>query len=204
MTLQELLTENIETPSIEYWNNKSTASVLRALAVRLHSTGISLRETTAALESFGVSRSHQAVFQSYIASVRGLPTRRQQSRRRVGVDETAIRVGREQCWVYAAIDVDSKLLLDVRVSHWRATRPASAFLAEPKEQHDLSGTEFLVDGMGYLSALAQNDLGGHLDHVTRNLIEKWFQTLTMRIARVHETWMDGRASVLVPKRSFAS
>lgn len=48
--------------------------------------------------------------------------------------------------------------------------------------------------MGYLTALAQNDLGGHLDYVMRNLIEKWFQTLTMRIARFHETWMGGRAS----------
>ena len=54
MTLQELLTENIETPSIECWDDESTASALRALAVRLHSTGISLRETTAALESIGV------------------------------------------------------------------------------------------------------------------------------------------------------
>ena len=28
----------------------------------------------------------------------------------------------------------------------------------------------------------------------RNLIEKWFQTLSMRIDRFHQTWMDGRAS----------
>ena len=63
MVLQELLTENTETPSNEYWDGESTASALRALAVRLHSTGISLRETAAALESFGVYHSHQAVFQ---------------------------------------------------------------------------------------------------------------------------------------------
>ena len=63
MTLQELLTERVETPSIECWDEKSTASALRALAVRLHSTGVSLRETAAALESIGINRSHQAVFQ---------------------------------------------------------------------------------------------------------------------------------------------
>ena len=63
MNLQELLTETVETPSIEYWDDESTASALRALAVRLHSTGISLRETAAALETFDVFRSHQAVFQ---------------------------------------------------------------------------------------------------------------------------------------------
>lgn len=72
--------------------------------------------------------------------------------------------------------------------------PASAFLSELKEHHDLSETEFLVDGMGYLTALAQNDPGGHLDYAMRNLIEKWFQTLTMRIVRFHEAWMGGRAS----------
>ena len=99
--------------------------------------------------------------------------------------------------------MDSKLLLGVRVSRWRGTRPASAFLAELKERHDLAETEFLVDGMGYLTALAQNDLGGHLDYVMRNLIEKWFQTLTMRIARFHETWMGGRASAARWLAAFA-
>jgi putative transposase len=37
-------------------------------------------------------------------------------------------------------------------------------------------------------------LTDHLDYVDRNLIEKWFQTLTMRIDRFHQTWMGGRAS----------
>jgi len=63
MTLQELLTETDGTSSIECWDDESTVSALRALAVRLHSTGILLRETAAALESIGVHRSHQAVFQ---------------------------------------------------------------------------------------------------------------------------------------------
>ena len=93
--------------------------------------------------------------------------------------------------------MDSKLLLGTRVSCWRGTRPASAFLSELKERHDLSETEFLVDGMGYLTALAQTDLGGRLDYVTRNLIEKWFQTLTMRVDRFYNTWMGGRASARV-------
>ena len=65
ITLQELLTETVETPSIECGDDESTASALRALAVRLHSMVVALRETAAALESIGVSRSHQAVFQYY-------------------------------------------------------------------------------------------------------------------------------------------
>lgn len=45
-----------------------------------------------------------------------------------------------------------------------------------------------------LTALAQTDLGGHLDYVTRNLIEKWSQTLKMRVERFHNTLMGSRAS----------
>jgi putative transposase len=60
----------------------------------------------------------------------------------------------------------------MRVSRWRGTRPTNAFLSELKERHDLSGTEFLVDGMGYPTALAQTDLGSHFDYHTRNLIER--------------------------------
>jgi len=82
----------------------------------------------------------------------------------------------------------------MRVSRWRGTRPASAFPAGLKERHDLPETELLVDGIGYLTALVKTDLGGHLNYVTRNLIEKWFQTFTMRVDRFHNTWMGGRAS----------
>jgi putative transposase len=194
MTLQELLTGTVETPIVECWDDESTASALRALAVRLHSAGISYREAAAALESIGVKRSHQAVYQWTHRVGKEAPDPPRSAPRRVGVGETAIQVGREQCWVYAVLDIDSKLLLGVRVSRWRGTRPASAFLSELKERHDLTKTEFLVDGMGYLTALSQTDLGGHLDYVMRNLIEKWFQTVTMRVERFHNTWMGGRAS----------
>ena len=194
MTLQELLTENVETPSIECWDDESTASALRALAVRLHSTGISLRETAAALESIGVCRSHQAVFQWTHRVGENSPDPPTAAPSRVAVDEAAIRIGCEQFWLYAALDIDSKLLLGVRVSRWWGASPASAFLSELKERHDLSETEFLVDGMSYLTALAKTNLDGHLDYVTRNLIEKRSQTLTMRVGRFHYTWIGSRAS----------
>ena len=99
--------------------------------------------------------------------------------------------------------MDSNLLLGTRVSRWRGTRPASAFLSELKERHDPSETEFLVDGMGYLTTLAQTDLGGHLDYVTRNLIGKWFQALTIRVDRFHKTWIGGRASAARWLAAFA-
>jgi putative transposase len=48
--------------------------------------------------------------------------------------------------------------------------------------------------MSYLTALAQNDLSGHLDYVTRNLIKKWFQTLTVGVERFHNAWTSSRAN----------
>jgi transposase-like protein len=82
----------------------------------------------------------------------------------------------------------SKLLLDVEVFSRRGTDPAAAFLHRLTENHELSTTEFLVDGMGYLTALFRLGLSGHLDYTMRNHIEKWFQTLSMRIDRFHSLW----------------
>lgn len=61
MHLQEPFTAAFEASPLEYWNDESTANVLRAQALQLHSTGLSLRDTAAALEQAGATRSHQAV-----------------------------------------------------------------------------------------------------------------------------------------------
>ena len=63
MAAQELFTVSLEPDPLEWWADESTASTLRALAVQLHSTGISLLETAAVLEQFGMNRSHHAVWQ---------------------------------------------------------------------------------------------------------------------------------------------
>jgi putative transposase len=194
MDVQEPLIVTLEADPLHCWGDESTASALRALAVLLHSTGISLRETAAALEMFGVTRSHQAVFQWVHRVAEEAPDPPTAKPSRVAVDETTVTIGSEQQWLYAAIDVETKLLLGVRLSQRRGTDPATAFLGQLAEKHDLSETTFLVDGMGYLTALARCDLGGHLDYVDRNKIEKWFQTLAMRIDRFHQTWMGRRAS----------
>lgn len=79
---------------------------------------------------------------------------------RVAVDETAVQIGTDWQWLCAAIDSDTNVLLGVRLSPRRRTIPAAAFLPELQRQHDLSETTFLVDGFGYLTALARCDLGG--------------------------------------------
>jgi len=37
-------------------------------------------------------------------------------------------------------------------------------------------------------------LNGRVDYTDRNLIEKWFHTLKMRIDRFHNSWVGSRAS----------
>lgn len=90
--------------------------------------------------------------------------------------------------------MDSKVVLHARLSEHRGTDPATSFLRELKEKHRVSDAEFLVDGMGYLIALAKTDLGDHLDYTDRNIVEKLFQTFTMRIGRFHETWNGSQPS----------
>ena len=194
MHIQKLLEETLNTASLECWAEESTPTPVRALGVRLHSAGLSLRETAAVLELFGVSRSHQAVFQWVHRLAEHLPDPPHSTPRRVAVDETAVQIGSEWCWLYAAIDLDSKLLLGVRLSPRRGTTPTAAFLSELKERHDLSEAELLVDGFGYLTALSRTDLSGQLEYTDRDKIEKWFQTLKMRVNRFHNTWNGGLAS----------
>ena len=98
---------------------------VRAFAVRLHSAGLSLRETVAILDLLGVDRSHGAVWDwtHRLADNQDDPPR--STPRRVAVDETAIQIGTEWRWCYAAIDLDSMVVLDIEVFSRRGTDPAA-------------------------------------------------------------------------------
>jgi transposase-like protein len=121
-------------------------------------------------------------------------TRRRWNHRRVAVDEKRVEVDGETKWLYAAIDTDTKCILDIDVYSRRGTGPAAAFLHRLTEAHELDDAEFLVDGMSYLTALARHNPNSHLDDNGRNYIGKWFQTVIMRIDRFHSIWMRGSAS----------
>ena len=122
---------------------------------------------------------------------------------RVAVDETAVKINGELSCLYAAIDLDSKLLLGVDLFERRGTDPATEFLRQLTEKHDLSDTEFLVDGYGYLTALFRLGLSGHLDYVDRNPIEKWIHILKMRVDRFYNLWVGSRVAVAQYLAQFA-
>jgi len=96
--------------------------------------------------------------------------------------------------LYAAIDLDTKLILDVQLFGRHGTDPAAAFLHGICEKHDLSEAVFLVDQFGYRTALARLGLNGRVDYTDRNLIEKWFHTFKMRVDCFHNSWVGSRRS----------
>jgi transposase-like protein len=71
--------------------------------------GLSVREVAAVLEVLGVDRSHGAVW-NWTHDL---------------ADEKQIEVDGEEKWLYAAIDTESKLLLEIDVYSRRGTDPAA-------------------------------------------------------------------------------
>jgi putative transposase len=191
----DLLSESFAADLEESWERERTATPVRAFAVRLHATGCSLRETTSILAELGVERSHGAVWNWVHRIADSVPDPPTAQPSRVAVDETAVKINGEWSWLYAAIDLDTKLILDVALFGQHGTNPAAAFLSGLDEKHDLSDTVFLVDQFGYRTALSRLGLSGRVDYTDRNLIEKWFHTLKMRVDRFHNLWVGSRRSV---------
>ena len=128
MLSPELLRETLDTANLECWERERTATPVRAFAVRLHATGCSLSETQAILRLFGVQRSHQAIFQWVHQVADSVPDPPEAQPKRVAVDETAVKINGKWPWLYAAIDLGTKLILGVDLFESHGTDPAAAFL----------------------------------------------------------------------------
>ncbi|AUG49067.1 IS6 family transposase [Haloarcula taiwanensis] len=202
MQLADLLRETLDEDSQDIWENERTPTSVRQVGVRLHTAGLSIRETVAILDLLGVDRSHGAVWNwvHTLSEAQGDPPTAQPLR--VAVDEKQIEIDGEKKWLYAAVDTESKLLLEVDVFSRRGTDPASAFLHRLTQKHDVADTVFLVDAGGYLTALSRHDLSGRLDYRLRNHTEKWFQAVTMRIDRFHTFWRGSQSSAKQWLRRF--
>ncbi|ELY30079.1 transposase, partial [Haloferax volcanii DS2] len=109
MKLADLLSECFETNLEETWERKRTATPVRVFAVQLHATGCSLRETKEILRLLGVERSHQAVWQWVHRLADSSHNPPEAKPKRIAVDETAVKINGEWSWLYAAIDIETKL-----------------------------------------------------------------------------------------------
>ena len=194
MLSPELLRETLDTANVECWERERTATPVREFAIQLHATGCSIRGTHAILRLFGVQRSYQAIFQWVHRVADSVPDPPEAQPKRVAVDETAVKINGEWSWLYAAIDLDTKLILGVDLFGSHGTDPAAAFLHRLSEKHDLSEAVFLVDGFGYQTALARLGLSGRRDYTDRNLIESGFRhSKCGSTASIIRGWAVGRA-----------
>lgn len=130
MKLGDLLEETLSVDCDEIWENERTPTPVRVFGVRLHSMGLSLREIVAVFEWLDVDRSHGAVWNWTHKLSKAQEDPPTASPSRVAVDETAVKIGTEQHWLYVAIDVETKLLLGAVVSERRGTDPAAEFLGQ--------------------------------------------------------------------------
>ncbi len=129
MQLADLLRETLNVDCDEGWENDRTPAPVRVFGVRLHSMGLSVREVVSVLELLGIDRSHGAIWNwtHTLSEAQSDPPTASPSR--VAVDEKQIEVDGEKKWLYAAIDTESKLLLEIDVFSRRGTDPAAAFLS---------------------------------------------------------------------------
>jgi len=191
MFFEELHIDVTDCSDMEFLDSSraSTPAWLIRLACSAHAAAASLAECRDLCEWFGVERRRATIQHWYQAYADYYEQEFTAEPDRVAVDEKQIQLEHEQnAWLYAAIDVDSKVVLHAQLSWHRGRDPAEQFSRELKEKHRVSDAEFLVDGMGYLTALARTDLGGELNYTDRNIVEKLFQTLSMRIDRFHAFW----------------
>ena len=186
--LQVTVTNSPNLPFLDEERTRTPAWLIR-LACAAHAAAASLAEYRDLCEWFGVSRTRATIHHWYQSYAEHYEQDFTVEPDRIAVDEKQIQLEEgEKAWLYAAIDIDSKVVLHARLSQRRGTEPAMTFLRELKEKHRVADAEFFVDGMGYLTALAETDLTGDLNYSERNLVEKLFQTYTMRVGRFHETW----------------
>ena len=113
MKLGDLLGETLSVDCDAVWENERTPTPVRVFGVRLHSMGLSLREIVAVFDWLGVDRSHGAVWNWTHALSENQDDPPTAEPSRVTVDEKQIEVDGEKKWLYAAIDTDSKLLLEI-------------------------------------------------------------------------------------------
>ena len=155
---------------------------VKVKAVLLYMAGLSYRDITYVLRF--VPCSHKAV-RLWVKKLEQVNVNVEAKHRRtVAVDETKIKADEEWCYVWAAIDVDTRELLAVWVSWQRSILHAEAFLKRTLQT--CTNKPLIVVDKGPWYPEAFQALGVEWVHKTfgeRNRIERWFRTVKARTRR---------------------
>ncbi|MCG1008131.1 IS6 family transposase [Halorubrum lacusprofundi] len=150
------------------------------VGIRCHLDGMSLREVSKFLESFGIYRSHVAVHNwVHKADLQPIST---VSTDQLAVDEKMIRLHGQKFWLYEAVDPYTNEIL--HLSHYStATKQTTRwFLTELHRRYQLDDVEFLVDDADYLGPVFAE--AGYrfrvIRHGNRNAIERVFWEIERR------------------------
>jgi len=107
----------------------------------------------------------------------------------VAVDETKLKLGGEQLYVWAAIDVKTREVLACRVSWTRSIMQAEAFLRKTLEACSPKPIILVDKGPWYPEALRSLELKWrHATFGLRNRIERWFGFLKARTKRFYNNF----------------
>jgi len=103
------------------------------LACTAYAAAASLAEYRDLCEWFGVSRTRAAIHYWYQSYADHYDQDFTADLDRIAVDEKQIQLANEEkVWLYAAIDINSKVVLYAQLSQNRGTNPATTFLRELK------------------------------------------------------------------------
>ena len=152
-------------------------------SVFLFIAGLSLRDLSERLCLTGASRESVRIWVHRFSSI-FRPSRRM--RRLVAVDETVLKVSSQTCYLWAAIDVDTKEVLAVYASKGRGIPSAVKFLRKVLDSCECKPLIVVDRGAWYRWALDR--LGITYIHETfgnRNRIKRWFREMKERTKRFH-------------------
>lgn len=117
-------------------------------------------------------------------------------------DETVLKIGGKNVWMYDIIDKDTRFLLATRLSYTRTTADAKALMEQASKVAGIKPKEVLIDGNNsYLDSIEQA-FGSDAEHVRGNpFSSKESGESTSRIERFHGT-IKSRTKVMRGLKDF--
>ncbi|MFD1571004.1 IS6 family transposase [Halorubrum laminariae] len=181
------LSERIAWIDLSFVERDRTPRWAIEVGIRCHLAGMSLREVSKFLESFGISRSHVAIHNwVHKADLQPIST---VSADQLAVDEKMIRLHGQKFWLYGAVDPYTNEILHLSLYPTATKQTTRWFLTELHRRYQLDDVEFLVDDAEYLvddaeylgPVLAEDGYRFRvIRHGNRNAIERVFWEIERR------------------------